>query len=210
MDISAAILYEDQDLIIVNKPVEILSQGDKKANPSLQEFVSQYTGQDVFIVNRLDRPVSGAILYAKSGEQQKLLSQSTIIKKYTAVVHKTEGLKTGVLTHFHMKDGKRMKAYISDVPKAGYKEVSMNIIQKTPLDNYDIINIELLSGRFHQIRTQLAHIKAYIKGDIKYGARRKNENRGIMLHARELIIPDRDINVVAPYPDTLGMWALAE
>lgn len=206
MDINAIKLFEDEDLIILNKPTELLSQGDKKASSSLQSMLSKYLGQQVYIVNRLDRPVSGAILFAKNKEYQNLLSQSKIIKKYVAVVHKSDKLAIGILTHYHMKDGKRMKAYISESFKTGYKQVSMNIEMIRPMDNYDLVYIELLSGRFHQIRSQLAFINAPIKGDVKYGARRKNENRSIMLHAHEMKIADRDINVIAPFPADIELW----
>jgi 23S rRNA pseudouridine1911/1915/1917 synthase len=206
MDINTIKLYEDDNLIILNKPPELLSQGDKKASASLQSILSKHMGQPMYIVNRLDRPVSGAILFAKNKEQQNLLSQSKIIKKYVAVVHKSDALTTGILTHYHMKDGKRMKAYISESPKTGYKQVSMNIEMIKPMDNYDLVYIELLSGRFHQIRSQLAFIKAPIKGDVKYGARRKNENRSIMLHAHEMNITEREIQVIAPFPADIQLW----
>lgn len=204
------IIHQDEGLVVVNKPVTIPVQGDKSNDDSCVKIISQTLGRRIFLINRIDRPVSGLVLMGLRPRVQKAYSSYTIIKKYIAVVHKSDSLKVGTYVHHHSKNAHRMKAYISDDSRQGSKSVTLDIEQVHELDNYTALLLSIRSGRFHQIRAQMAHIGAAIKGDVKYGARRAHKDRSIMLHAYEYSCHETEQRFMAlPEPSPLWNEAIA-
>lgn len=200
------ILFEDQYLVLVNKHPGIPSQADKTGHRSILQMAEKRFGHPMHIINRLDRPASGILLLAKKKKAAALLNKWVAEKKLkktylAAVQHKPEQ-DEATLNHFLIK--KNGKAFItSDSNKGKEAILHYRVVQQT--DHYHLLAVELITGRFHQIRAQLAHMGCPIKGDVKYGARRANKDRSIHLHAWKLsfIHPfTRDhIEVKAPLPD---------
>jgi len=210
------ILYEDNHIIAVNKRSSDLSQGDKTGDSSLDTEVKKYLAQkykkpgDVFlgIVHRLDRPVSGVILYARTSKALARLNEmfrSTQVKKiYLALVRERPPGDEETITHFLKKNEKQNKTFVYDQEVKGSKEASLSYRIAGRSDRYYLLEVELHSGRHHQIRAQLAKIGCPIKGDLKYGFARSNEDGGISLIARriEFIHPVKreKIVITAPFP----------
>lgn len=199
------IIHQDDELVVVNKPVTIPVQGDKSNDDSCVKIMSQTLGKRIFLINRIDRPVSGLVLMGLRPRVQKAYSSYTIIKKYIAIVHNSEKLQVGTYEHYHTKNAHRMKAYISDNEGKDSKPVSLDIEQVHELDNYTALIISIRSGRFHQIRAQVAHLGAPIKGDVKYGARRASKDRSIMLHAYEYNCHETEQRFIA-WPEPSPLW----
>lgn len=164
------------------------SQADKTKDMSLLQLAESYCKQSLFLVNRIDRPASGIVLMGKRKEVQTfyLEPKNTISKEYLAVVKKGVEQAQAELHHYLAK--KNSKAIISEKEHKEFKSSKLSYIKLGALDNFDVLKVKLQSGRFHQIRAQLAHIGHPIKGDVKYGARRGNKNRSIHLHAHKLSI----------------------
>ena len=194
------VLFEDNHLIVINKRVSDIVQGDKTGDDPLSEVVKQYLKEkhnkpgNVYlgVVHRLDRPTSGIVLFSKTSKAlprlNKMFAQGETKKVYWAVVKNAPPQESGTLTHWLVRNPKQNKSYahekeVSDSKKA---VLDYNIIKK--LDNYFLLEIDLKTGRHHQIRAQLATIGCTIKGDLKYGADRSNKDGGIHLHARSLEI----------------------
>ncbi len=215
------ILYEDNHIIAVNKRPSDIVQGDKTGDTPLSEFVKKYIKEkynkpgDVFIgtVHRIDRPVSGIVLFAKTSKALARLNQmfqtKEIQKTYWAVVkNKPENVK-GNLVHYLIKNEvKNMsRAYEKEQKGALRSELDYELILS--LDNYHLLEINPHTGRHHQIRVQLSKIGSPIKGDIKYGFDRTNKDASIHLHARkiEFIHPVKKepISIVAPPPND-AIW----
>ncbi|WP_237688906.1 pseudouridine synthase family protein [Flagellimonas aurea] len=193
-------MFEDNHLIVINKRVGDIVQGDKTGDDPLSEVVKQYLKEkhnkpgNVYlgVVHRLDRPTSGIVLFSKTSKAlprlNKMFAQGETKKVYWAVVKNAPPQESGTLTHWLVRNPKQNKSYahekeVSDSKKA---VLDYNIIKK--LDNYFLLEIDLKTGRHHQIRAQLATIGCTIKGDLKYGADRSNKDGGIHLHARSLEI----------------------
>jgi 23S rRNA pseudouridine1911/1915/1917 synthase len=210
------ILYEDNHIIAVNKRSSDLSQGDKSGDESLDAEVKKYIGRkynkpgDVFlgVVHRLDRPVSGVILYARTSKALARLNEmfrSTQVKKtYLAIVKERPPEDEGTITHFLKKNEKQNKTYVYDYEVKESKEASLSYRVAGRSDRYYLLEVELHSGRHHQIRAQLAKIGCPVKGDLKYGFPRSNEDGSISLMARriEFIHPVKKESIVitAPFP----------
>ncbi len=189
------IVYEDNHLIIVNKDCSELVQGDKTGDISLIDKVKSYIKEKynkpsaVFLglVHRLDRPTSGLVIFARTSKalsrMNKLFKDKDIVKKYWAIVDKLPPKQSDTITHYLKKKSTQNKSYVvsSNEPKA--KKAVLNYTVLKSSDNYHLLEIELLTGRHHQIRAQLAAIGCKIKGDMKYGFPRSNKNGGISLHA---------------------------
>ncbi|MDL2308306.1 RluA family pseudouridine synthase [Bacteroidales bacterium OttesenSCG-928-B11] len=196
--LSSRILYEDNHLIIVNKLNNELVQGDISGDVPLLEKVREYIKNtyhkqgNVFcgLVHRLDRPVSGAVIFAKTSKaltrMNQLVKERKIDKTYIAIVENRLENAEGVLRNHIRKNEKLNKSFISDIPKEDYKiaELTYKIIGQSK--RYTIVEVQLMTGRHHQIRAQLSHAGAPIKGDLKYGARRSNKDGSISLHAAKL------------------------
>lgn len=217
------VLFEDNHLIIINKRVGDIVQGDKTGDKPLSDIVKEYIGQkynkpgNVFlgVVHRLDRPTSGIVIFARTSKAlerlNKMLREKTIKKTYWAIVKNTPVKEKETLINYLKKNPKNNKstAYKSEIEGSKKAILHYKIIQK--LDNYTLLEIDLETGRHHQIRCQLASMGCPIKGDLKYGFKRSNKGGGIHLHARkiEFIHPvsKKEINIISPLPNDV-IWNL--
>lgn len=207
------ILDQNNQYIVAVKPGGMPSAPDKSGDTNLKNMLEAYSKHDLHIITRTDRPVSGISLFAKSQNAARSLSEqikeSKISKSYLAIVENTPPDQKGELVH-HLMKGRNNKSIVVD---EGHKDAKKSILTYsvvTELDNYTVLQVELKTGRFHQIRSQLADIGCHIKGDVKYGARRKNKDRSIYLHAYELsfdhpVTKERKSYRVLPNPND-NLW----
>lgn len=193
------ILYEDNHLIAVNKRPGDIVQGDKTGDKPLSEVVKQYIKEkynkpgNVYlgVAHRLDRPTSGIVVFAKSSKAlprlNKLFAEKEAKKTYWAVVKNMPPKTHDTLTHWLKRNTKQNKSYANkkEVPDSKKAILDYDIIKN--LDNYFLLEIDLKTGRHHQIRAQLTAIGCPIKGDLKYGFDRSNKDGSIHLHARKLM-----------------------
>lgn len=194
-DIEQRILFEDNHILIVNKLPSEIVQGDKTGDVSLLDDVKSYIKVkynkpgDVFagLVHRIDRPVSGAVVFAKTS---KALSRLTVMikdrdfaKNYLAIVKNRPKLDEGLLENYLLKNEEKNKSFIVRSDQKGAKLARLNYRLIASSDNFHLLEIELLTGRHHQIRAQLSAIGCPIKGDLKYGYDRSNVDGSICLHA---------------------------
>lgn len=220
---SNRILYEDNHIIVVNKLSGEIVQGDKTGDKPLSEIVSEFIAERenkpgkafLGVPHRIDRPVSGITLFAKTSKalerMNELFRSGEIKKKYWAIVGVKPLLAQAELRGFIYRNEKQNKSYISELPKEGTKEAILLYKLIKSSDNYHLLEVELITGRHHQIRAQLANIGSPIKGDLKYGAPRSNPDGSISLHARSIgfihPIKKESIYVEAPTPeDSLWRW----
>jgi len=194
------IIYEDNHLIVINKPVGKLVQGDRTGDEPLSETVKLYIKKkynkpgNVYlgVVHRLDRPTSGVLLFSKTSKAlsrlNKQFSQRETQKTYWALVFNKPDKDSDRLIHYLKRNQKQNKsyAYIKEIPNSKKAVLNYKLIKE--LNNYYLLEINLETGRHHQIRAQLAFIGCPIRGDLKYGAKRSNADGGIHLHAKTLQI----------------------
>lgn len=215
------VLYEDNHVIIVNKAVGEIVQGDKTGDKPLSETVKDYLKEkynkpgNVFVgvTHRLDRPVSGVVVFAKTTKALTRLNEmfrnGDVRKSYWAITAGTPPAGEGLLVNHLESVEKNNKTYIRTNPTPKTKEARLKYRLLKKGDNYSLVEVELLTGRKHQIRVQLAGIGCPIKGDLKYGAKRSNPDGGISLHARNISfvhpVSKKEINVTAPLP-TNDIW----
>lgn len=215
------VLYEDNHLIIVNKAPGEIVQGDKTGDKPLSDIVKEYLKEkynkpgNVFcgVTHRLDRPTSGAVIFAKTSKALSRLNEmfknGQIDKTYWAIVKKMPPTAEGTLTHYLIKNEKTNKSTAFDVEKPNTKRAVMHYRLIGQSQNYFLIEVELETGRHHQIRCQLAKIGSPIKGDLKYGAERSNPDGSISLHARKISfihpVSKEKIEVEAPLPKD-NLW----
>ena len=192
------VLYEDNHIIVINKRPGDIVQGDKTGDVPLNEIVKQYVKKKynkpgkVFlgVVHRIDRPTSGVVVFARTSKAlsrlNELFSQKLAKKTYWAIVKNKPNKEQGTLEHWLLRNTKQNKsyAYIKEVPNSKKAILDYQILKK--LNNYYLLEIDLKTGRHHQIRAQLAAINCPIKGDLKYGFDRSNKNGSIHLHARSI------------------------
>ncbi len=194
------ILFEDNHLLVINKPPGVLAQGDNTKDPSVLDLVKSiikvrdkkpgkvYLG----LVHRLDRPTSGVMVLAKTSKAlsrlNKQFAEKTTSKTYWAIVSGTAADTPTRLSHFLIRKQAQNKSYAhrKEVPNSKFSELIYT--KKRDLNRYTLLEIELLTGRHHQIRAQLSAEGLIIKGDLKYGAKRPNKDGSIHLHARKLTI----------------------
>ena len=212
----ATILYEDNHLLIVNKRVSQIVQGDRTGDLSLDRLLKDFIKQrdnkpgEVFlgIPHRLDRPVSGAVVFAKTSKalsrMARLFKDKEVEKIYHAIVEKCPDPASGTLEHYLTRNTTQNKSYVHSREVKDSKYALLHYRKLASSDRYYLLEIELETGRHHQIRAQLAGTGSVIKGDRKYGARRSNPNGGISLHARRISfihpVKMEQLEVVAPYP----------
>ena len=213
-DIASRILYEDNHVLVINKKVGEIVQGDKTGDEALSEtlkrFIAQRDGKPghVFmgVPHRLDRPVSGVALFAKTSKCLERMNEAfrdgSVHKTYWALTCAAPKPAEGELKHWLVRNEKQNKSYASLQEKPGSKEARLRYKLLKSFDRYHLVEVELLTGRHHQIRCQLSAIGCCIKGDLKYGAPRSNKDGGICLHARSISFthPTRkeEISVTAP------------
>ncbi|MBN2172747.1 MAG: RNA pseudouridine synthase [Bacteroidales bacterium] len=196
--IANQILFEDNHLIIINKLPSQIVQGDKTGDEPLSELIKKYIKEkynkpgNVFlgVVHRLDRPVGGIVIFARTSKALSRLNQQLknrqIKKIYWAVVKNPPPEKSGQLIHCIYRNEKKNKSFITNDRKSGSKEAILNYQLVGKSERYFLLEVELLTGRHHQIRAQLAHIGCPIKGDMKYGYDRTNPDGSIHLFARSV------------------------
>jgi 23S rRNA pseudouridine1911/1915/1917 synthase len=219
---SIQVIYEDNHIIAVNKRTSDIVQADKTGDVPLSDHVKQYIKKkfdkpgDVYlgVVHRIDRPVSGVVLFARTSKMAARLSElfqtKEIQKTYWAVVKDKPKNESGRLVHFLKKnEAKNMsKAFDKEQEGALRSELEYKILCSS--DNYHLLEVRPITGRHHQIRVQLAAMGCPIKGDLKYGAKRSNENGGISLHARkvEFIHPVKNepLVIIADPPND-SLWS---
>ncbi len=196
-------------------------QGDKTGDTPLSEITKLYIKEkyqkpgNVFcgVVHRLDRPVSGAVIFARTSKAlprlNEMLRKQEIKKKYWAVVEQKPKAKNGHLVNFLRKNPKQNKSYVVKEGTEGALKAELKYEHIASSDKYHLLEIELLTGRHHQIRAQLANIGCIIKGDLKYGAKRSNKDASIHLHARYLSfihpVKKTEINILANPPEDV-IW----
>jgi 23S rRNA pseudouridine1911/1915/1917 synthase len=217
------IIYEDNHIIAVYKRSSDLAQGDKTGDASLDTEVKKYLAVkykkpgEVFIgvVHRLDRPVSGVLLYARTSKALERLNEmfrdKQVKKIYLAIVKERPPLEEATITHFLKKNEAQNKSYVFDTMVKGSKEASLTYRIKGRSDRYYLLEIELHSGRHHQIRAQLAKIGCPVKGDLKYGFPRSNEDGSISLFARKLEfmhpVRKEPVSIIAHCPEG-DIWSV--
>lgn len=219
------ILHEDNHIIIVNKRAGDITQGDKTGDKPLSDVVKEYIKvkynkpNNVYlgVVHRLDRPTSGVIIFAKTSKAlerlNKMLREKTINKTYWAIVKNKPIKEQDTLVHFLKKNPKNNKSTAFKTETEGSKKAILHYKIIKELDSYFLLEIDLETGRHHQIRCQLANIGAYIKGDLKYGAKRSNKDGSIHLHARKIKfthpVSKEMIVLTAPVPNDV-IWDACE
>lgn len=220
------ILYEDNHLLVVNKRSGDLVQPDPSGESALEEQLKAYIKErdskpgEVFlgVVHRIDRPVSGAVLFAKTSKAltrlNEMIRTGAIRKIYWAITENRPAVEEGSLRHWILRDAKQNRSRAYDTPKPEAKEARLNYTTPGASSRYTLIEVELLTGRHHQIRAQLSKIGCPIKGDLKYGAKRSNPDGGISLHSRRVSfehpVRREPITITAPVPKGDNLWAFFE
>ena len=215
------VLYEDNHIIIVNKTGSEIGQGDKTGDKPLSEIVKEWIKEkynkpgNVFcgVTHRLDRPVSGIVVFAKTSKAlprlNKMFQDKEIKKTYWAIAKNKPREPEGTLTNYLVRNEKQNKSYAYDTEKPDSKKAILHYKLIGQSDKYNLLEIDLETGRHHQIRCQLAKMGCVIKGDLKYGADRSNPDGGISLHARKITfihpVSKELIEVTAPVPDD-NLW----
>lgn len=192
------VVYEDNHIIIVNKRSGEIVQGDKTGDKPLSDIVKEYIKEkynkpgNVFlgVVHRLDRPVSGLVVFAKTSKALSRLNDmfrtGDVHKTYWAITKRRDIAPEGTLTDWLTRNERQNKSYAHDREVAGAKKAVLKYKVRSVSDNYMLLEVTLLTGRHHQIRCQLAHMGCPIKGDLKYGAPRSNPDGSISLHSRRV------------------------
>ena len=209
------VVYEDNHIIIVNKAAGEIVQGDKTGDTPLSEIIKSYLKEkynkpgNVFcgVVHRIDRPVEGLVIFAKTSKAlerlNKMLRDGEIHKTYHAVVEGKVLQQEGSLGNYLVSDGRINKTFVSTPANSNAKLSRLNFRTIAVGDRYSLLEINLLTGRKHQIRAQLSNMGHPIKGDLKYGAKRSNKNGGISLQAHkiEFIHPVSKENISIELPE---------
>lgn len=212
------ILYEDNHLLIFNKLPSEIVQGDKTGDQPLVEILKAYIKEkyskpgEVFlgVVHRIDRPVSGAVIFARTSKalsrMNEMLKKGEIRKTYWAVVKNKPPKDSDHLVHYLKRNQEKNKSFATETEKPGSQRAELKYRLAGKTDNYYLLEVELLTGRHHQIRAQLAAIGCPIKGDIKYGFPRTNKDGSIHLHARQVEfmhpVKQEMMSIVADPPST--------
>ena len=215
------VIYEDNHLIAVNKTCREIVQGDKTGDTPLSEILKAWLKEkyakpgNVFVgvAHRLDRPVSGLVLFAKTSKAlarlNEMFKNSEVKKTYWAIVKNSPPTEEGTLEHWLVRNEKQNKSYAYTEEKPNSKKAILHYKLLARSDNYYLLEVDLKTGRHHQIRCQLAKMGCPIKGDLKYGSERSNKDGGISLHARkaQFIHPvsKEPVEIVASVPDD-SLW----
>ena len=216
------VVYEDNHLIIVNKRPSEIVQGDKTGDEPLSDTLKRYLKEkyakpgNVFlgVTHRLDRPVSGLVVCAKTSKALSRLNEmfraGEVKKTYWAIVKNCPPQEEGELVHYLVRNERQNKSYAYDKEVKGAKKAVLHYRLIGRSDNYYLLEVDLKTGRHHQIRCQLAKMGCPIKGDLKYGFPRSNPDGSICLHARcvRFVHPvsKEQVEVVAPVPEDNG-WS---
>ncbi len=221
LPVSERVLYEDNHLVVVNKLPSEIVQGDKTGDVPLVEFVKQYVKKkynkpgDVFlgVVHRLDRPVGGVTVFARTSKaltrMHDLLRKREMKKTYWAIVKNKPAEDQAILNNYLLRNQEKNKTFVYQKPVENSKEAILEYKVIGKSNDYYLLEVDLKTGRHHQIRAQLAAIRCPIKGDLKYGFPRSNKDRSISLHARrvEFIYPvKKEPVVIVSDPPNDPLW----
>lgn len=220
------ILYEDNHLLVVNKHCGALVQSDPDGTEAIEDQIKamikirDHKPGAVFlgVVHRIDRPVSGAVLFAKTSKAltrlNEMIRNGEIKKSYWAITESRPAEEEGELRHWIVRNAKTNRSHAHQRPKGDGKEALLAYRVLGASTNYTLVEVDLKTGRHHQIRAQLSAIGCSIKGDLKYGAKRSNRDGGISLHSRSIEFrhPVRGevIKVTAPVPQSDNLWSFFE
>ncbi|MDE5623535.1 MAG: RNA pseudouridine synthase [Alistipes sp.] len=220
------ILYEDNHLLIVDKHCGDLVQPDPSGESALEDQIKAYIKRrdakpgEVFlgVVHRIDRPVSGAVLFAKTSKAlvrlNEMIREGRIRKVYWALTENRPEAESGELRHYILRDGKTNRSKAFDAPRPEAKEARLKYRIAGAGTRYTLLEVELLTGRHHQIRAQLSKTGCPIRGDLKYGAKRSLPGGGISLHSRRVSfdhpVRHEQVDVTAPVPAGDNLWACFE
>ena len=219
------IVYEDNHLIIVNKACGEIVQGDRTGDEPLVETLKQWIKEkyqkpgNVFcgVIHLIDRPTSGLVVFARTSKglsrMNELFRKGEVHKTYWAIVQNRPPKQTDTLTHWLVAHEKGNRTEVFDAPKEGAQKAVLKYRVIAEGERYHLLEVELLTGRKHQIRAQLSHIGCPIKGDLKYGARRSNPGGGISLQSHRICfqhpVSKLEIDITAPVPPQPLWQALA-
>ena len=222
----ADILYEDNHLLVVNKTAGQLVQADTSGDLALEDEIKAFIKVrdnkpgNVFlgVVHRIDRPVSGVILFAKSKKalvrMNEMMKKRELEKHYWAITENRPAELEALLVHHLMRDGKTNKSFVVATPRGDSKEARLRYKVLNISDRYTLLDVELMTGRHHQIRCQLSKIGCPIRGDLKYGAKRSMPDGSISLHSRSLTfvhpVRNESMTIVAPVPKDDNLWKYFE
>ena len=213
------VVLKNNQLLAFNKPAALAVQTAQAGAPSLQRLASAYAKRDLYLVHRIDQPASGLVLFARHKHSvealQRQFAERHVIRRYLAVVDQLPETAPGELRHYLVRDGRSNKSTPVEPDATDAKEAVLSWRQVGETDRYPILEVMLATGRHHQIRAQLAAVGAPIHGDVKYGARRANDDRSIHLHAWQLgfdhPVSRERVELSAALPDTDAIWkAVAE
>lgn len=218
------ILYEDNHIIAINKTTSEIVQGDKTGDEPLSEKIKHYLKEkynkpgEVFlgVTHRLDRPVSGVVLFARTSKALTRLNEmfktKEVEKTYWAIVANKPEEPEGKLENYLVRNEKQNKSYAYTKEQPNSKKAILTYKLLASSERYHLLEINLETGRHHQIRSQLAAIGCPIKGDLKYGSPRSNPNGGISLHARKIKfthpVSKEVIEITAPVPADEKLWSV--
>lgn len=206
--ISDWILHKDNQLIVFNKPAGLSVQPDKSGDPSLLGMGAAYVRHDLYLIHRLDRPVSGAVVFGQKPSAQtdltKQLKANEMEKYYLAVVANRPPKDADTLRNY-LRNAPGNRSAVDDDPAPGTKEAVLHYKYLGSSDRYHLLGITLKTGRKHQIRCQLAHIGCPLRGDTKYGFKRANPDGGIDLHSYRVgydhPVTGERVRITAPLPE---------
>lgn len=217
------ILYEDNHLLIVNKRCGDLVQPDPSGESALEDQIKAFIKERdakpgaVFlgVVHRIDRPVSGAVLFAKTSKAlarlNEMIREGRIRKLYWALTESVPDPESGELCHYILRDARTNRSRALDAPRPDAKRALLRYRTLGASARYTLVEVELLTGRHHQIRAQLSRAGCAIRGDLKYGARRSQPGGGISLHSRRVEfthpVSRELLSVTAPPPEGDALWA---
>lgn len=209
-NIGDLILYKSNQLIALNKPTGVGVQQDKTADKALIDLAEIYTSSKLHLIHRIDRPASGVVLFAKSKKgvaaMNEQIRERQIEKTYLAIVGKAPASTTGELVHFLRKNGRtnRSECFTTEQPKSKKAILKYKVLGSS--ERFHLLEINLITGRHHQIRAQLGAIGSPIRGDEKYGFKRSNRDRSIQLHAWKIKfkhpVSKEVVQLQAPPPET--------
>lgn len=224
-NIENRILYEDNHIIVINKQISEIIQGDKTGDEPLSETLQQFIkvrdnkpGKAfIGITHRIDRPVSGIVVFAKTSKALSRLNnmfrEGNMSKTYYAIVKNKPPHDEETLVNYLVRNEKINKSFVSQKQTNDSKIAKLHYKVTGRSDNYFLLEVELMTGRHHQIRCQLAAIGCPIKGDLKYGFPRSNDDGGISLHARKIKfthpVTGNEVEITAPFPKS-DLWAVFE
>lgn len=216
------VLYEDNHLIIINKSGSEIVQSDKTGDVSLEDSLKLWIKEkyhkpgNVFlgVAHRLDRPVSGVVVFARTSKALTRLNEmfrnGEVHKTYLAIVKNAPREPEGTLEQYLVRNEQQNKSYVYDHERPGAKKAILHYRLVGRSDRYCLLEVDLKTGRHHQIRCQLAAMGCPIKGDLKYGFPRSNPGGGISLHARKISfihpVSKELIEVTAPFPEDEPLW----